>query len=550
MRISTGMIYDAGVRSINRQTASLLHLQQQIATGRRILSPSDDPVAAARALEVTQSVDVVAQFKQNHNNANSALGLEEAQLSSSGDLLARVRELTVQAGNTSLTNSDRRAITAELRARFEELTGIANATDGGGLYIFSGFMGSTKPFGGTVENITSLAAATSTGATNISGGITVVLGVSDTLGISLDGAAAVNLTLTPGLKATGSLAVSDINTKINASTLAGKVLASLDSSGRLVLTTVGTDALGAHKSLVATGNALTLLGAQTSVVGAGSEMIYQGDDGQRRLQVSPTRFLEVSDSGNDVFKRIRNGNGYFVTDYAAGNTGTGVIDTGSVTDPAAWNALPTKNFSVNFSIDNVALPPVTYYDIVDTATGNSKLTGVAPVLPPTALTGQRVYQSGQPIVLSQATAPAFDLGSSVLISGSPANGDSFSIAPSSSQSVFATLANLIGALETSASTPAANAKLSSEIGFALINLDHATDNILGVRTQIGSRMAEVESLSGVNEDLTLQYQQTLSQLQDLDYAKGISDFTRKQTDLQAAQQSFIKSSQLSLFNYL
>ena len=94
------------------------------------------------------------------------------------------------------------------------------------------------------------------------------------------------------------------------------------------------------------------------------------------------------------------------------------------------------------------------------------------------------------------------------------------------------------------------AKLSNDIGFALTNLDQATDNILRVRAQIGSRMAEIDSISSVNEDLNLQYQQTLSQLQDLDYAKAISDLTRKQTDLQAAQQSFVKMSQLSLFNYL
>ena len=55
MRISTGMIFDAGVAGINRQTGSLLHLQQQVSSGRRILTPSDDPVAAAQALEVTQA---------------------------------------------------------------------------------------------------------------------------------------------------------------------------------------------------------------------------------------------------------------------------------------------------------------------------------------------------------------------------------------------------------------------------------------------------------------------------------------------------------------
>jgi flagellar hook-associated protein 3 FlgL len=179
------------------------------------------------------------------------------------------------------------------------------------------------------------------------------------------------------------------------------------------------------------------------------------------------------------------------------------------------------------------------------------LTGLAPVLPPTAATGQRVYQSGQPIILkSQGLEPPFDFGGSVLISGAPADNDSFGIAPSSSQSVFATLANLVGALEAPAGTPAANARLGSEIGFALTNLDHASDNILRIRAQIGSRMNEVESLAGLNDELALQYQQTLSDLQDLDYAKAISDLTRKQTDLEAAQQSFIRISQLSLFNYL
>jgi flagellar hook-associated protein 3 FlgL len=434
------MIFDAGVSSINRQTALLLHVQQQVSTGRRIVTPADDPVNAARALEVTQSQDINAQFKLNHNNANSALGLEEAQLSSTMDLLSRVRQLAVQAGNTALSQTDRLAITTELRSRYEELTGIANATDGSGQYLFSGYMGSTKPFGGTVESIL-----------------------------------------------------------------------------------------------------------------AGSEVVYQGDNGQRRLQVAPTRFLEVSDSGNDVFKRVPNGNGYFVTNYAAGNTGTGIIDAGSITEPAKWNAQPLKNLSISFSVDNAAVPPVTYYDILDATTGTSMLTGLAPTLPPTAVSGQRVYQSDQPIVLkNQGSEPnAFDFGGSVMISGSPADGDSFSIAPSSSQSIFATLGKLIGALETANTyTGGSTAKLSNDVGFALTNLDQAGENISRVRAQIGSRMSEIDSLSSVNADLSLQYQQTLSNLQDLDYAKAISELTRKQTDLQAAQQSFVKISQLSLFNYL
>lgn len=437
MRVSSGMIYDAGVLGMNRQSASLLNLQQQISSGRRILTPSDDPVAAARALEVQQSGDVVAQFKQNLGAATSSLGMEETQLSSATDLLGRVRELTVQAGNTSLTSADRKSIAAELRSRFDELLGIANATDGSGQHIFAGFMGSVTPFAGTVDGI--------------------------------------------------------------------------------------------NKNYV-------------NNVYPQNEILYQGDDGQRQLQVSPSRILGVSDSGNDVFTRIKNGNGYFSTGYGVGNTGTGVIDAGNVTDPAAWNT-NAQNISIKFTVT----AGVTTYDLVD-KNGNSLLTGgVAPA----PLANQRVYQSGEPIVLkSQGAEPAFDLGGSVKITGDPATGDGFSLAPSQSQSVFATIAHLIGALEGSDATPADNAKYANEIGFALTNLDQASQNFTRVRTLIGTRMNEMDSLGQLNDNLGLQYQQTLSNLQDLDYAKAISDFTRQQTNLQAAQQSYSQIAKLSLFNYL
>lgn len=399
MRIATSMIFDAGVANINKQWSSLLHLQQQVASGRRILTPSDDPVAAARALEVTQSSDILTQYATNQQNATSALGLAEAQLTSVNDMFARLKELTVQAGNATLSASDRKSIAFELRSRFDELLGIANAADGQGQHLFSGYMGDTKPFAGTVES-----------------GVT-----------------------------------------------------------------------------------------------------YSGDDGQRKLQVSATRMLEISDSGKDVFMRIRNGNGHFVTDYAAGNTGTGIIDGGSVV-----GNFVSDTYTISFAPSAGGLD----YTVTGAVSG-------------VVTTG--AYRSGDAITFN---------GASVTITGTPAATDTFTVAPSTSQSVFTTLGNLIVALESNTSQPAAAAKYTNEIGFALRDLDQANDNILRVRSMIGSRMNELESLDSMNQDLQLQYQQTLSNLQDLDYAKAISDLTRKQTDLQAAQQSFAKISQLSLFDYI
>ena len=102
MRISTSQIYDAGALNIQRNQSALYKLQNQLSTGRRVLTPEDDPVAAAQALIVTQSQAVNAQQVENQGNASSQLGLVDSQLSSLTDLLQNVRERVVQAGSTCL----------------------------------------------------------------------------------------------------------------------------------------------------------------------------------------------------------------------------------------------------------------------------------------------------------------------------------------------------------------------------------------------------------------------------------------------------------------
>jgi len=436
------MIFDAGVTGINRQTASLLHTQQQIATGRRNLTASDDPVAAARALEVTQAKDIVKQYAANQDNANSTLGLAESNLASASDLLIRVKTLAIQGANGSLTSVDRRSISTELRARFDELVGIANSTDGTGVYLFSGYQGNSKPFAGTV--------------------------------------------------ATG--------------------------------------------------------------------VVYSGDEGQRRQQVSASRQIEVSESGAAIFNRVVDGNGYFSTTYNAANTGSGVINVGAISDPVKWgDAANSGDLEVRFWVDSAGAAgaaDTTYYDLVDASTGNSLFTGGASSAGAGGSFVNHVYTAGQAISISNPNPPpagevSFDFGASVIVTGEPADGDSFSVTKSSSQSIFTTLTNLINAFEAANnSTPAGAAKFAVDVGSALQNLDQAAQNILTVRAGIGSRLNEVDSLKSVNSDLNIQYNQTLSNLQDLDYAKTITDLTRAQTQLQASQQSFAKVSQLSLFNFL
>ena len=416
MRIATSMIFDTGVSNMNQQTAAALKLTQQISSGKRIITPSDDPVAAAQVLQVQQAKDINGQYTTNLNNAQSALGLEDTQLSTITDALTRIRELTIQGGNSILSASNRQSIAVELRARFDQLLGIANATDGTGQYLFSGYKGNTQPFTGNVDSM---------------------------------------------------------------------------------------------------------------IAAPASDVAYLGDDGQRALQISPSNQLAISDSGNDVFRRIAAGNGYFTTTYAAGNTGTAVIDTGTVTNPAAWTATANKPLTLSFAV----VAGVTTYTVTDSATPT----------PNTLASGN--YVPGQAITLAGQ-------GISFTVSGAPANGDSFTVAASSSQSLFRTLANLIGTLERPITGPASEAQYRVDIGSALANLDQANSNILDVRTAVGSRLNQVTSQDNMNGDLDLQYATTLSTLQAVDMTKAISDLTQTQTNLEAAQKSFAAVTKLSLFNYI
>ncbi len=146
MRVSTSTIFDQGVFNIQRNQADLLKLQEQISSGRRVLTPADDPVSAGRSLELSQSKALAEQFARNTESATAAIGLAEGALQRYTSLLQDVRVLAVNAGNGALTASDRRSVATELRERYAELLGIANATDGNGVYLFSGYQGATRPF--------------------------------------------------------------------------------------------------------------------------------------------------------------------------------------------------------------------------------------------------------------------------------------------------------------------------------------------------------------------------------------------------------------------
>jgi flagellar hook-associated protein 3 FlgL len=148
-RISTGMMFSQSVANMLTKQSKLQHLQQQLASGQRLVTAKDDPVAAGTAVGLDRAVAQLARFGENANNVQNRLGLQENALAQAGDLMTRVTELTIEANNASLTTDDRKAIASELQSIKGSLMALANSTDGSGRYLFGGTADNSAPFAET-----------------------------------------------------------------------------------------------------------------------------------------------------------------------------------------------------------------------------------------------------------------------------------------------------------------------------------------------------------------------------------------------------------------
>ncbi|MEO8003658.1 MAG: flagellar hook-associated protein FlgL [Betaproteobacteria bacterium] len=406
MRIATSTIFDQSVDAMNRQQVQMLKTQQQISANRRVLTPSDDPIASARALEVSQADSINTQYGLNAQTASSRLAQTDQALGSIGDLLQSLRQNAITAGNGSFTAADRATVANDVQSSYDQLMGIANSTDGEGNYLFSGYQVNVKPF------------------------VTTATGVQ-----------------------------------------------------------------------------------------------YQGDDGQRLVQISSGRQIGVSESGADIFTRVRASNGTFTVSAPTTNTGSGVYTQGTVTNPAA---ITGHQYRIAFTVTGTGTSAVTTYDVLDVTAGT------------TVATAQPYTKDG---------AIAFD-GMSLQVDGDPANGDVVQIDPSTNQDIFKTISNLIAALRAPATDAASTARLQNSLNDAIANLDQGLNNVNAVRAGVGTRERESDDLKATSDSLSVQFKTNLSDLQDLDYAQAVSDLIQQQNSLTAAQKTFLQTAQLSIFNYL
>ncbi|MDB6046623.1 MAG: flagellar hook-associated protein 3 FlgL [Gammaproteobacteria bacterium] len=243
---------------------------------------------------------------------------------------------------------------------------------------------------------------------------------------------------------------------------------------------------------------------------------YSGNDGTRQVQISQTQRVQDGDSGARIFMNVQAGNGTFTTASTTTNTGTGSIGATAVTNPSAW---VNDTYTISFT-------SATAYQVTNSAN---------------AVVGSGTFTPNGSITFN---------GASVTIQGQPAAGDTFTAAPAGTQDMFTTLDNLRTAVRAQINTPADSAQYASNMSIALNQIDQALNHVADVQAGVGARLNTIDTAKATGQTEQVNLQTSLSQLQDLDYASALGKLTLEQTGLQAAEASYSKIAQLSLFNYI
>jgi flagellar hook-associated protein 3 FlgL len=658
MRVSTSQIYSIASIGMRDAQVAVDKTNQQISSGKRVLSPADDPVAATAILMLNQELARTSQFSKNIDAADNNLTLEDTTLQSVVSLIQRLKELSVRAGNTAvLTPSDYKAIAAEVDSRLEELMNLQNTRNASGQYIFAGFQSETIPFvnngGGNYsyqgdEGQLRIQASTSVTVAVSDSGKKVFMDIPSSHKTFNTSASPYNKASPAAIISVGNvydqiefdkLFPEDMLVTFNANSAvappspnytitersSGKVLVekqvyisgqdikvngakfsifgspyagvaavptslALDSTAFLAAAAVDKDFSvtpgfveitvgGVTETLRLDQNFTTNTGANalddfmTALGGATDKSFYTtvpyntstAADNYKKLQ---NLGLSLSDAGT-----LTSATGLNITiknaSTASISTITGLSAQGSGTTtpniPFAFSGGPYNFAATPETID------ITVNGKTETLTLNTNVTNAASL-------AAAVNNSSNSLALARLGVVATDLGftstnnSVITLSNGGANvyaamgitgntmsssqgvlavpGDKFVIESTQNQSLLTTVSRFSESMKTLENTQQGKDELAKMIAKTLTNLENVMTNIASVQGDVGARQNMLESTKELNLDIELNSQLVLSQLEDLDYAEASTRLQMQTFVLSAAQQSFIKISELSLFRYM
>lgn len=548
MRVSTALIHNQGLQNILQQQEDLLRVQNEISAGKKILSPSDDPSGAARIVDINEALSQIEQFGDNANYATQQLNLEDSTLTSSNLVLQRVRELSIQAANTGVNDLEsNQAIASEMKEKLAELFDYANAKDENGDYIFSGFQSKTQAF-------------TTDGAGNYTyngdeGQSAIQIGSSRQVTANNSGAEVFQMIRTGN----GDFSV-DVN-RTNAGT--GKIstgsvidrsafqshdytIRFIDADNYEVFDNTAGAVVGVTPRPYNDGSSITFDGIEVQV----SQTPVAGDE----FTVEASRYQDVFTTLNDLVRELETPG----TGDITGNFGGGYLANGF----AAGDAI---GFDLDF--DGITLNVAAVAGATDLATAGNLTTALVAAGVTDNLDGTFTLNGSTPGL--SVTFQANPTTNAIEFRTDGGNGEVFSnlnlsnltdtgndgvLLMSNNGNTVASSASITSAIVGDTAFFAAgapsNSFLSQKIDNALNNIDQSMDKIINVQTSIGGRLNSIDSQIDDNEAKSVHLQAVRSDIEDLDLNEAISNMTFQTTNLQVAQQTFVRIQSLSLFEYI
>lgn len=421
MRISTLHIFNLARNGISEANEAIVKTQEQLSTGKRVLTAADDPVAATRIQQLNNNLSIVSQYQKNISIAENNLSLEESTLDSMVNLLQRVEELAVQAGNTaSLTEGDYAALASEVDARLDALFNLVNTRNSNGDYIFAGYKSGSPAFTGDSTN---------------------------------------------GFR-------------------------------------------------------------------------FVGDEGKIEIKIDNSTTVAASDSGKPLFVDVPSGYNTVRTSTDPNNRSNPPvsISMGEIVDQEEYDEFYPEDIIIRFNDDTDVVPSGKNFTVTERSTGK-------------VIEANHRYTSGEELIYK---------GVSIRISGNPASadtgagiaGDQLFVDSSGTQDVLTTLMRLRNSMTEFDGSQEAIDRIKSVVGSSITNLSNAQENISEAITKIGARNNTLESTKQLHIDTDLVSKKILSDISDLDYAEAASRLSMQTLVLQAAQASFLRVSELNLFNRL
>ncbi len=146
MRLSFHQFHQNGINAITDQQSRLAHTQLQLATQRRVLTPSEDPVASTLIEAYKTDLAAIERYKRNTESVQGYNEMEDSLIDQVTNAMQRIRELFVAAGNGAYSTQDRLALANEAEERLEEIIGVANSQNSQGEFLFAGYKTDVRPF--------------------------------------------------------------------------------------------------------------------------------------------------------------------------------------------------------------------------------------------------------------------------------------------------------------------------------------------------------------------------------------------------------------------